>query len=258
MTISTMPSTEVTVVGTGGRLRSTDRAGATPSLRPVKRTVLLIGVPLVLVVLWLADHAGAEHSAKVDIVADHPTDFRRTVIATVTGLGGRRVGESTSFGGRGSSRLTFEVPTAHLDDALDALGRLGGRVTDQQVDLTDASAKATSMSDQLAEVRSCLAGVGTSGDVSGRLDECRTTLDRATGQLDASKVDLTTSTLDVEVEAAGVSNPALVIAIVLLIAGAIGAAILVWRMSRDTGVAALDLRDFDGYESDDDLHLRRN
>jgi hypothetical protein len=258
MTISTMPSAVVAVVGTGGRLRSTGCDEATPSLRTVKRTVLLVGVPLVLVVLWMAERTGSEHSAKIDIVADHPTDFRRTVTATVVGLGGQRVGESTSFGGRGSSRLTFEVPTAHLEDALDALGQLGGRVTDQQVDLTDASADATSMSDQLDEVRSCLAEVGTSGDVSNRLSECRSALDQATGRLESSKVDLATSTLDVEIEAAGVSNPALVIAIVLLIAAAIGAAVLVWRMSRGNGTAAVDLRDFDGYESDDDLRLRRN
>ena len=222
----------------------------------VKRTALLVGLPAVLLVLWLADQSGSSHSAKVDIVADHPTEFRRTVIATVVGLGGERIGEETSFGGRGASELRFAVPTGRLEEALDALGRLGGEITDQQVDLADASDEARSVADQLDDARRCIDRADVTDPAA--LAACQADLDQASGRLGSAKVDLATATLAVDIQPTGVSNPALVIAIVLLIAGAIGAAVLVWRMTRIRHDDEVDLRDFDDYQSGGDLHLRRN
>jgi hypothetical protein len=221
----------------------------------VRKAILLIGIPAVLVAFLVADGVGSSHSAEISITADHPTEFRETVLATVRSLGGDLVGEDTSFGGRGSSKLTFSVPTVRLEQALDALGDLGGQVTDQQVDLSDATAQAQSMSDRLDALRGCLADAGN-GDAS--LSQCRDDLDAASAQLRGAQVDLERSELVVDVEASGVSNPALVVAVVLLIAAAIGGAVLVWRVARPAAAPAVDLRHYDDFEDDDDLHLRRN
>jgi hypothetical protein len=221
----------------------------------VKRTALLLGIPAVLLVLLLSEGLGSSHSAEISITADHPTQFRRTVLATVVALGGERTGESTEFGGRGSSNLTFSVPTARLEETLDALGSLGGTVTDQEVDLSSATDEAQSMADQLDEVQSCLDSAGSSAQA---IAECRSDLATATGKFDSAGVDLERSELVVDIEAAGVSNPALVLAVVLLIAAAVAGAVLIWRTTRPGARTDVDLREYDEYDGDDDLHLRRN
>ena len=221
----------------------------------MKRTVLLLGIPAVLLALLLSEGLGSSHSAEISITADHPTEFRRTVMATVGALGGERTGEETSFGGRGSSHLTFAVPTARLEETLDALGDLGGQVTDQEVDLSSATDEAQSMADRLDDVASCLDSAGGS---SQAIAECRSDLDVATGRLNDAGIDVERSVLVVDIAAAGVSNPALVVAVVLLIAAAVGAAVLIWRFSRPGERSDVDLREFDEYDDGDDLHLRRN
>jgi hypothetical protein len=221
----------------------------------VKRNALLLGIPAVLLVLLLSEGFGSSHSAEISITADHPAEFRRTVLATVVALGGERTGESTDFAGRGSSTLTFAVPTARLEETLDALGDLGGAVTDQQVDLSSATDDAQSMSDRLDDVAGCLDSAGSS---SQAIAECRADLDAAVGRFDEAGVDLERSELVVDISASGVSNPALVLAIVLLIAAAAGGAVLLWRLWRPSAPSDVDLRDFDEYDGDDDIHLRRN
>jgi hypothetical protein len=221
----------------------------------VKRTVLLLGIPAVLLVLLLSEGFGSSHSAEISITADHPAEFRRTVLATVGSLGGERTGEETSFAGRGSSTLTFSVPTARLEETLEALGSLGGTVTDQEVDLSSASDEAKSMSDRLDDVSSCLESAGSSAQA---LAQCRADLATATGRFDSAGVDLERSELVVDIKASGVSNPALVVAVVLLIGAAVGGGVLIWRVARPSGRPDVDLREYDEFDGDDDLHLRRN
>jgi hypothetical protein len=221
----------------------------------VKRTALLLGVPAVLLLVLAGQHLGTSHSAEISIAADHPTEFRRTVMATIVALGGERTAEETSFGGRGSSKLTFAVPTARLEDALDALGKLGGTVTDQEVDLASASDQAQSMSDQLDDVASCLSSAGGSSSAVAR---CRDDLDAATGRFQSAELDLERIELVVDIHPTGVSNPALVVAVVLLIAAACGGAVLIWRTARPSRSEEVDLREYDEFDGDDDLHLRRN
>jgi hypothetical protein len=70
-------------------------------------------------------------------------------------------------------------------------------------------------------------------------------------------VDLTTSVLVVKISPISGSNPALIVAVLLLIIAAIGIALLLWRTDRfHPSVDVREMAEFEGV--DDDLHLRRN
>jgi len=220
---------------------------------------MLLALPVALAVVWAARSSGGAHSAQVDISADHPTQLRTAVIASMSNLGGIRTGEHTSFDGRGSSELTFDVPTGKLEDALGALDGLGGTVTDQQVDLTDATNQAKDVTSRLGDLQGCLSKVADSSGVSSgkaALSTCQDDLAAVTTTMGAASVALDRAQLVVRIHPTGVSNPALIVAIILLLGAAAALGALMWRSSRSH--EELDLREMTHYDSDDDLHLRRN
>ncbi|MCC6227085.1 MAG: hypothetical protein IT195_11875 [Microthrixaceae bacterium] len=218
----------------------------------MKRAAALVGIPLLLALLWVSSESRSTNTAEVRITADRPTELRTSVIAALVGLGGVRVGEETSYSGRGSSKLAFDVPTARLEDALRSLDGLGGTVTSQRVDLTSAVDDSKRIDTSLGDVSDCLQRLGQ-GTTS---ETCRNALAGARKQLESSSVDLERSRLEVQVDPSGVSNPALIIAIALLCSAALGLGVMLWRSTRRP--PDIDLTDFPDFGSDDELHLRRN
>jgi hypothetical protein len=214
---------------------------------------MLLALPAVLLAVWASQSVGQRDTATIDITADNPTQLRSGVISRMNALGGVRVGEDSTFTGSGSSELRFSIPTAHLEDALDALGSLGGRVTDQQVDLSGSTTDARSVQSGLDRAKRCIDGVSASGgssSVSAQVDECLASVDQVSQQFDQASVDLATSQLQVRIHPAEHSNPLLVTAIIVLLLAAGGLTVMVWRSSRQA--EEVDLRalgefpDFDG------------
>ncbi len=207
---------------------------------------MLLALPALLLVVWASQSVGHSDTATVDITADNPSQLRSGVISRMGLLGGVRVGEDSSFTGSGSSDLRFSLPTARLEDALDALGSLGGRVTDQQVDLSGSTTDARSVQTGLDRAKRCIDGVSSTAGAK----ECLASVDQVSQQFDQSSVNLANSQLQVRIHAAEHSNPILVIAIVVLLLAAGGLTVMVWRSSR--AATEVDLRgvgefqDFDG------------
>jgi len=170
----------------------------------------------------------------------------------MVGLGGVRVGEETSYDGRGSSTLRFDLPTARLEEALRALDGLGATVTSQRVDLSSATDEAKDVGTRLGDISGCLQRVGSETTAAS----CREVLDAVRRRLDTSSIDVERSRLTVVISPSGVSNPALLIAVALLCCAAIGLGVLLWRSTRRP--PDVDLTQFPDLGSDEELHLRRN
>jgi hypothetical protein len=214
---------------------------------------MLLALPAVLLVVWASQSVGHGDTATIDITAENPTQLRSGVISRMALLGGVRVGEDSSFTGSGSSDLRFSIPTAHLEDALDALGSLGGRVTDQQVDLSGSASDARSVQTGLDRTKQCIDDVSTSAGssaVSAQINQCLASVDQVSQQFDQSSVDLANSQLQVRIHPAEHSNPILVTAIVVLLLAAGGLTVMVWRSSRASTEVDLrgvgEFQDFDG------------
>jgi hypothetical protein len=228
----------------------------------VKRKVLLIGVPLVVLAAWAFSGArGTQGDAEVDISAQHPIQLRGAVVAALNTVGGVRVGEDTKFDGAGSSQLKFDIPTARIEEATQSLGTLGGHVTNQQIDLSNAADAASGVTQKLTEARTCVSTVGavaSSAAAREQLARCSADLTTVAGRLNSSKVDLTTSVLLVKISPISGWNPALAVAILLLIIAAVGIGLLMWRTDRFQP-PPIDVREMAEYDkADADLHLRRN
>jgi hypothetical protein len=220
---------------------------------------VLLALPAVLLLVWMASSATGTTSASIDIVADNPTELRGAVIAQMTRLGGVRVGEQTSYTGSGSSTLTFRVPTERLEEALVGLDTLGGVVTGQSVDIGDLTDEATSLDRNLSSLQRCLSSVSgalTAGsDAANQLAQCRETLDSATGTFE-SAISQHQSELEVRVSPSSGANPLLVTAIVVLLAAAAGLSVLVWRTAKLR--SEVDLTEQELFDFDDEGYLRRN
>jgi len=227
----------------------------------VKRKALLIGVPLIVVAAWAASSVrGGQSDAEVDITAQHPIQLRGAAVAAITGVGGVNVSEDTNFDDGGSSNLKFNLPTAKIEEATRALAGLGGHITDQRVDLNDAANAANGVSQKLTAAQSCVNNLGavvSSASARAQLAQCRTELATVAGQLSNSKVNLTTSVLVVKISPVSGFNPALLIAVILLLIAAGGIGLLMWRTERFHPM--VDVREMAEFESGEgDLHLRRN
>lgn len=221
----------------------------------------MIGVPLVVLAAWaISGTRSTTGDAEVDISAQHPIQLRGAVVAAINTVGGVRIGEDTKFDGGGSSQLKFDIPTARIEEATQSLGTLGGHITDQQIDLSNAADAAAGVSQKLTEARTCvdnLGGVVSSEAARTQLAQCRADLTTVAGRLGSSKVNLTTSVLVVKISPISGWNPALAVAILLLIVAAVGLGLLMWRTDRFQ--PSVDVREMAEYaKADADLHLRRN
>lgn len=216
---------------------------------------------MLVLAAWAASSVSSNKGdAEVDISAQHPIQLRGAVVAALNTAGGVRVSENTSYDDGGSSQLTFNVPTARIEEATQSLTTLGGHITDQRIDLSDAADAASGVSQKLTDARTCvdrLAGVQSVAAAHQQVTQCRADLATVAGTLGSSKVDLTTSKLVVKISPISGSNPALIVAVALLVIAAIGIAMLLWRTDRfHPNVDVREMAEFEGIG--DDLHLRRN
>lgn len=198
----------------------------------MKRSALLVAIPLVLLAIWAASPRERTTGASVRIVAERPTELRSAVIASVKSHGGTRVGERTDYSDGGSSELRFTVPAARLDEAMAALGDLGGTITAQQVNLTDAAEAAGSLTEGLAELERCMSKAGSGGAAATQLTQCQDLARALAARLRAGPTDLDAVELSVQVDKSGVSSGALSALIIVLLILAIVVAALVWRSTR--------------------------
>lgn len=198
----------------------------------MKRSALLIAIPLVLLAIWASSPSEPASGATVRIVAERPTELRSAVIASIKSHGGTRVGERTDYSDRGSSELRFTVPAARLDEAMTALGELGGTITAQQVNLSDAAEAAGSLTHGLAELERCMGKAATGGAAATQLPQCQELARSLATRLRAGPTELDAVELSVRVDASGVSSGAMSALIIVLLILAIVVAALVWRSTR--------------------------
>lgn len=231
----------------------------------MKRLVVLFALPALLLVIWWGGRQSRDQSAaEIDIATERVTATRGAVINTVSALGGKKVVEDSHFGDDGSSELVFRLPTRQLERAIAELDGIGGRVTDQSVDLSDTVAQAQGVDDAISGARGCLGEVAKLGagdglsEVKDKVDTCDRALEGAGDAAATATNDLAIARLTVRVHPERSVNPFLVIAaLVILVATLVMGAIVVrsTRQGRDdfvidddTGVIHLE----------DDLFLRRN
>ena len=227
----------------------------------MRRILLLVGLPLLLIVIWRFDSSsGPSTNATVEIDTNRVTELRGAVISRLVGVGAVKVGEQTSFDD-GNSELTFKVPTARLEEALAELNNVGGQVTSQKVDLSSADQQAESVSDQLSGIEGCfgkVAGALAALDRHSRdqMATCQQKLRDVNSSFGSAKADLETTQLRVTLHA---HDPitwwlTLAVAFFVIALGVMG--FTTWRSIRADRM--IDLSDHDEAAPRDELYLRRN
>ena len=231
----------------------------------MKRLALLFALPALLLVIWVGGRQSRDKSAaEVDIATERVTATRGAVINAVAALGGKRITEDSHFGDDGSSELVFHIPTRQLERAIAELDGIGGRVTDQSVDLSETVAEAQGVDDAISGARGCLGEVASLGgnhglsEVKDKVDTCDQALRGAGDAAATATKDLAVASLTVRVHPERSVNPFLVIAALVILVATVSMGAIVVRSTRhprddlviddDTGVIHLE----------DDLFLRRN
>lgn len=226
----------------------------------VKRALILLALPALLLAVWVTGERNGDAAASVDVVSDKVTATRGAVINTIEGLGGQRVAEKSEFGDDGRSVLTFRLPTRQLERALADLDQLGGRVSAQEVDLSDQLGAARGLEDRLGAVGECLGQIPRSAEdlarVRDQVDDCSRSL-RDVGQAASTTGADVVARLVVDIHPARSVNPLLVWAALAILAASVIMAVTVILSGRRRG--EVDLREDTGQlVIDDDLYLRRN
>lgn len=211
---------------------------------------MLLAIPIGLAAIWWTSTAPTrESAAEVEIVTDEVVALRGAVIARLGNVGGVRVGEQTDYSGRGSSTLSFTVPTARLEEALVELDQVGGQVTSQRIDLADAEESSSRVERDVADLGTCLEGLA--GPVGRRdidaaladLGSCQRRLDSVSRALDTGDSGVADAVLRVHISPASSTNVVLVLAVALLAMALALMAFLTLRSIREE--RAIDLADDD-------------
>ncbi len=226
----------------------------------MRRILLLVGLPLLLLVIWKVETSpDSSTSATVDIDTNKVSELRTAVISRLAGVGALKVGEDTSFDD-GNSSLVFKIPTARLEEALSELDAVGGQVTGQRIDLTAADSSAQSVGDQVRGLSGCISkaagGLATSNkSTRDALSDCETQVRKVSSSLDSATTDLTSTQLRVNLHAHDPITWWLTLAVAFFIAALLVMGITTWRSIRRD--RAIDLSD-EPEPSRDELYLRRN
>ena len=227
----------------------------------MRRILLLVGLPLLLIVIWrIGSTPGPTTNATVEIDTNKVTELRGAVISRLAGVGAVKVGEATKYDD-GNSELRFKVPTARLEEALAELNNVGGQVTSQQVDLTSADQEAQSVSDQLSGIEGCfgkVAGSLSSLDHQSRdeLARCQEKLRKVNSSFDSATTDLQTTELRVTLHSHDPITWWLTLAVVLFVIALAIMGLTTWRSIRTDRM--IDLSDKEAAAPRDELYLRRN
>lgn len=226
----------------------------------MRRILLLVGLPVVLLAVWKINSTESPTNATVDIDTNKVVELRGAVISRLASVGGVKVGENTSFDD-GNSNLVFKIPTARLEEALAELDVVGGQVTNQRIDVGSADSEAESVGEQLRGVQGCFRGLGgTLANLDtgerNRLADCRQRLDKVSSSFDAAPTDLSSTDLRVNLHAHDPITWWLTLAVATFVVALIVMGFTTWRSIRRDRV--IDLSDDVEVEARDELYLRRN
>jgi hypothetical protein len=191
----------------------------------MKRATLLLVAVVGVIGIVLYRSLGST-GAEITIEAERPADLRQAVVATVASFNGVRVTESTDFGGGGNSELSFTVPTGNLDQVVNALGNIGGRVVSQRIDRSDDVRTAASITSQVRELESCLSHAGSN---PASLATCRNQAQAASTALTGAPKLAETSELAVHLRQPAGLNLWVAGGIVVVLGAVVAAAVTLLR-----------------------------
>lgn len=230
----------------------------------MRRTALLIGLPVMLLIMWGGSNAGSPRGeVHVDIESADVSGSRGAVISRLAGIGGSRIGENTDFDDSKAttSELTFDIPVLRIEEALAELADVGGEVTSTKLDVSTANDDARSVNESLGGVQTCLSNVAD--DLSAgadraaeALDDCSTDVRSLNDRVAGVGSPLETATLTVKISPRTVSSAGLFWAVGALAVVLAVMAFLTLRSARNNDL--VDLTDPEVSRFDQELRLRRN
>lgn len=214
----------------------------------MKRIAALLALPALLSVVWLGGRTASSATAQVSIDTDRVAELRGLVIEQLGAVGAAKTGEDTSFDGGGRAELTFRVPPAQLEEALTALGGVGGQVTHQKVELDGLAEEVVEVESSLESVGGCLGrladlvNTGSLGGVPAELTGCQERVTQASQRLEAAPHAAKDAVLAVHISRTSTTNMLLVVAVALMAVALGGMAIMMMRPPKDDD-DVYDLRD---------------
>ncbi len=223
---------------------------------------MVIGLPVLLGLVWWSGQTRTPN-ATADVTIDTPDvdELRRLAISRLGTIDAVKVVEDTAFAGDGESDLTFRVPAGRLDEALQELKDLGGVITRQRVRLDEFGVSADDLASRLDGVTGCLAGLseqlGSGTPSRSDIDECRRRVDDTGQQIAATPEVAEDAVLNVHITKKDTTNPALVIAVILLALALATMAYLTIRSTRADRIYDLT-EPTPPSRTPDDLYHRRN
>lgn len=236
----------------------------------MRRLLILAGLPLVLLALWAVSGNNSDANAEVRIETSNVTELRASVIARMTTLGAVRVGEETNYSDGTKSTLEFRVSAAKLERVLNELDDVGGRITDQTVNLDPDSG--SSLSEQLDNLDSCLSGFAdatTAGDISGAIEsdvsDCQSELRQLNSTVASNDLAGADALIQVTIQHPSSKRWLLGVAIMVLFISMI--AFLIWLLRSDPDQPYQDLEALEDVEEEllrkphsntREIYLRRN
>lgn len=205
----------------------------------MKRILALLALPALLSVVWLGGRPASTATAEVAIDTERVEELRTLVIEQLAEVGAAKTAEDTSFDDGGRAELTFRVPPARLEEALAALGGVGGEVTDQKVQLDDIVTEAADVGTNLEGVGGCLGrladlvNAGSFGGMPEELAACQERVTVASQRLDAAPELSQDAVLNVRISRTSTTNVLLIAAVALLAVALAGMALLMLRPPPD-------------------------
>ena len=224
---------------------------------------MLISLPVLLALVWWSGTARTS-AATADVTIDSTkvVEVRGLVVSRLATVGATKTAEDTAYTDGGRSDLTFRVPPGRLEEALVELNLVGGVVTRQQVSISDLNDGVDGISSGFDNLNSCLASLsdriktGAASAAAGDVDRCRQQLEATGKQLTASPQAARDAILNVHITKRSTTNPALVVAVVLLALALATMAYLTIRSGRTDRV--FDVTDARAARPHEDLYHRRN
>lgn len=199
----------------------------------------MVGIALI-VVMGVVSDSNSDAQARVTIETDQVQAVRGQVTADLESLGARRITEQTNFESDGDATMTWAVPPATFEQALDALSETGGVLVSREIDLATDSTRSDELGDQLASLQSCLGAVGNdvrSADVTGAsesLNDCEGDLADARSALRGARSDVDNISLQVDIASTTGPGTLTVLGVTLLVVGCLVAAAW-WFVQRRRG-----------------------
>ena len=226
----------------------------------MKRTIILVALPVLLLVAWLASSSEVDSpTARIDIEARDVRGVRNQIVGKLTEAGASTRSETFDGSDDSSAELTFMVPVASLESALSML-HATTTVQSEEVDFAGSYTDAKSVAGGLDSLNGCVeratghVASESISSASSSLEECKLQLDRVMARVKAAPDLSEPVLLTVNIAKRGNTNlPLIGVTILIVAALAIGAYVML-RSMRDEHV--IDVRHH--RSAHDELYERRN